>query len=172
MVCLTRSVDDKHDYGFQQMEHTFAIATIMLTSSIQNWVIIHGHHRYNALQYHSSTVTRRVQLNSPLWFLSPVAAPFSPLPLAARRVPRAAERTFKYYYSYLHQTLPLNHSSLNISPNAAHHSYNTQNRCNLTIHIIRHHFATKCIRHSITTLISSLPHNISEKIILIPCMLL
>ena len=69
----------------------------------------------------------------------------------------------KYYYSYVHQTLPLYHLSLNIYPNAAYHSYNTRNRYNLTIPIIRHHFATKSIRHSVTTLINSLPQNISEK---------
>ena len=70
----------------------------------------------------------------------------------------------EYSYSYVHQTLPLYHLSLNICPNAAYHSYNTRNRYNLTIPIIRHHFATKSIRHSVTTLINSLPQNISEKI--------
>ena len=70
----------------------------------------------------------------------------------------------KFYYKYVHRTLPKYHLSLNIRPNSAYHSYPTRNHQRLVIPIHRHNYATTSICHSVINIINSLPANVTDEI--------
>ena len=69
----------------------------------------------------------------------------------------------KFYYKYTHQNLPLYFLNNNYITNLSCHNYDTR-QSNTHTHYVKHTFAQKCLRFSITKVINTCPIAIKDKI--------
>ena len=71
---------------------------------------------------------------------------------------------YKFYYNYCQKKLPSYYNSIDFSPTADVHPYNTRNQRNLFIPRVNHSFADSSIKFSIPKFINQAPKIIIEKI--------
>ena len=71
---------------------------------------------------------------------------------------------FKFYYKYKQGTLPLYFQSYDITSRHTIHTYNTRHNHKLVCRHTRTHFARKCLRHSLPSIINSASNSIIEKL--------
>ena len=72
-------------------------------------------------------------------------------------------RTHTHIYNYIHQNLPLYFLYNNYITYQTSHNYGTRQR-NTYIHYVKHTFAQKYLRYSITKVINTCPTSITDKI--------
>ena len=71
----------------------------------------------------------------------------------------------KFYYRFIHNSLPLYFRNLNIRRNCHYHDYNTRFKNQYTIPVHKHHFySKKAIECKIISLVNSLPLHINNQI--------
>ena len=70
----------------------------------------------------------------------------------------------KFYYKYIHNTLPANLQQWQITTNTEVHTHNTRRQNKIHIVRTRHTFADRCLKHNIPKTVNNTPSNVKEKL--------
>ena len=70
---------------------------------------------------------------------------------------------FKFYHTFLNNTLPAYLQHLKLLPNSSIHSHNTRGKTDLQIHRTTHTFAKQCLRQNTPVLLNNAPSSITDK---------
>ena len=71
----------------------------------------------------------------------------------------------KFYYKYLHHDLPFYLQNWRFMLKHEVHSHDTRDKNKIYTYKVKHAFAQKCLRHSLSLLLNNLPEIVKEKLI-------